>query len=131
MAQFSTKCQDDHWLYTLIVVPRRQVMDHLERNREVFEPYMEDDETFGDYLERMRGEAEWGGNQELVAVSQLYKVHCVCRGAAPRAGYDTVRAQPVVECCCNYQCFRAPAWRVSIVSSYVAPQLPCTYLCTG
>lgn len=49
-------------------------MNHLEVNREVFEPYMEDDESFGDYLARMRGDAEWGGNQELVAASQLYKV---------------------------------------------------------
>lgn len=49
-------------------------MDHLERNREMFEPYMEDDESFSDYLGRMRGDAEWGGNQELVAASQLYKV---------------------------------------------------------
>ena len=51
-------------------------MDHLERNRDKFEPYMEDDEPFGVYLGRMRGDAEWGGNQELVAASQLYKVHC-------------------------------------------------------
>lgn len=49
-------------------------MDHLENNRDVFEPYVEDDESFDDYLGRMRGEAEWGGNQELVAASQLYKV---------------------------------------------------------
>lgn len=49
-------------------------MDHLERNREMFEPYMEDDESFGDYLDRMRGDAEWGGNQELVAAGQLHKV---------------------------------------------------------
>lgn len=51
-----------------------QVMDHLESNRDAFEPYMEDDEYFDDYMERMRGEAEWGGHQELVAASQLYKV---------------------------------------------------------
>lgn len=49
-------------------------MDHLESNRDVFEPYVEDDESFDGYLGRMRGEAEWGGNQELVAASQLYKV---------------------------------------------------------
>lgn len=35
---------------------------------------MEDDEKFDDYLERMRGDAEWGGNQELVAASRLFKV---------------------------------------------------------
>lgn len=37
---------------------------------------MEDDESFGDYLDRMRGDAEWGGNQELVAAGQLHKVRC-------------------------------------------------------
>ena len=52
-------------------------MDHIESNRDVFEPYMEDDESFDDYLGRMRGEAEWGGHQELVAASQLYKVRVV------------------------------------------------------
>lgn len=51
-----------------------QIMDHLENNRDMFEPYMEDDEPFSAYLGRMRGDAEWGGNQELVAASQLYKV---------------------------------------------------------
>lgn len=49
-------------------------MDHIESNRDAFEPYMEDDESFDDYLGRMRGDAEWGGHQELVAASQLYKV---------------------------------------------------------
>lgn len=52
-------------------------MDHIESNRDAFEPYMEDDESFDDYLGRMRGEAEWGGHQELVAASQLYKVRVV------------------------------------------------------
>lgn len=51
-----------------------QVVNHLEHNRQVFEPYMEDDEPFDEYIKRMRCDAEWGGNQELVAASQLYKV---------------------------------------------------------
>lgn len=42
---------------------------------------MEDDESFDDYLVRMRGEAEWGGHQELVAASQLYKVRVVEAGS--------------------------------------------------
>lgn len=54
-------------------------MNHLADNKEVFEPYMEDDEPFDDYIDRMRGDAEWGGNQELVAASQLYKVGVRCR----------------------------------------------------
>lgn len=49
-------------------------MEHIEKNRENFEPYVEDDEPFGDYLVRMKGDAEWGGNQELVAASQLFQV---------------------------------------------------------
>lgn len=49
-------------------------MDHIENNRDAFEPYMEDDESFDDYMGRMRGDAEWGGHQELVAASQLYEV---------------------------------------------------------
>lgn len=64
-----------HLLCVCVFFPS-QIMDHLESNRDMFEPYMEDDEPFGAYLRRMRGDAEWGGNQELVAASQLYKVHC-------------------------------------------------------
>lgn len=56
-----------------------QIVNHLEDNKEVFAPYMEDDEPFDDYIGRMRGDAEWGGNQELVAASQLYKVRCCTR----------------------------------------------------
>lgn len=59
---------------TFVLCLSLKVMDHLEKNREVFEPYVEDDESFDNYLGRMRGEAEWGGNQELVAASQLYEV---------------------------------------------------------
>lgn len=67
-----------------------KVMDHLESNREVFEPYVEDDESFDDYLGRMRGEGEWGGNQELVAASQLYKV---CQGGRNECCYTLLRKQ--------------------------------------
>eukprot|EP00752_Nemacystus_decipiens_P004306 g3935.t1 len=56
---------------------RAKVMDHIESNRDSFEPYMEDDESFDDYLGRMRGDAEWGGHQELVAASQLFKANVV------------------------------------------------------
>ena len=55
-------------------------MDHIESNRDAFEPYMEDDESFDNYLRRMRGDAEWGGHQELVAASQLYKVRVIESG---------------------------------------------------
>ncbi|CAM9499007.1 unnamed protein product, partial [Ascophyllum nodosum] len=62
---------EEHALY------REKVMEHIKENQEIFEPYVEDDEPFDDYLFRMRRDAEWGGNQELVAASQLFKANIV------------------------------------------------------
>ncbi|CAM9585282.1 unnamed protein product [Discosporangium mesarthrocarpum] len=56
---------------------RRGIMDYVEKHREVFEPYMEDDEPFDAYVRRMRRDGEWGGHQELFASSQLYKAHII------------------------------------------------------
>lgn len=51
---------------------RCKICDFIEEEREDFEPFMEDDEDFDDYLERMRADGEWGGNQELCAAARLY-----------------------------------------------------------
>jgi hypothetical protein len=50
---------------------RQRIMDYVETNRDDFEPFMEDDESFDDYVERMREDGEWGGNQELCAAARL------------------------------------------------------------
>ncbi len=42
------------------------------KNKEYFEPFIEDDETFDDYMEDMKKEAVWGGNMELQAFSMLF-----------------------------------------------------------
>jgi OTU domain-containing protein 3 len=54
---------------------RQQVMDFIEQNSEHFELFIEDDESFVDYLSRMRGNGEWGGHQELYAASQVLNVN--------------------------------------------------------
>ena len=39
---------------------RAAVVDFIRRHREEFEPFMEDDEKFDDYVARMDTDAEWG-----------------------------------------------------------------------
>ena len=40
-------------------------MMFMEQNRDDFEPFIEDDEKFDDYLNRMSWDKEWGGNLEI------------------------------------------------------------------
>lgn len=54
---------------------RQQVMDFIEQNSEHFELFIEDDESFVDYLNRMRRNGEWGGHQELYAASQVLNIN--------------------------------------------------------
>jgi hypothetical protein len=53
---------------------RKDIVGYIEQKREIFEPFIEDDESFDDYIERMRSEAIWGGHQELVAARDVYEV---------------------------------------------------------
>lgn len=53
---------------------RRKVVEYMEANPDDFAPFMEDDETWDDYVPRMKREREWGGHQEIVAASRLFKV---------------------------------------------------------
>ena len=56
---------------------RSEIVNFMNINKEYFEPYIEDDESFDDYIIRMGKQSEWGGYQELYAASQLYKIHIV------------------------------------------------------
>ncbi|KAJ1449439.1 hypothetical protein M885DRAFT_572743, partial [Pelagophyceae sp. CCMP2097] len=56
---------------------RRDVLDHEEAEEALFRHFVEDDEDWEDYLGRLRRSQEWGGHQELVAASQVFKVHIV------------------------------------------------------
>ncbi|CAM9829515.1 unnamed protein product, partial [Phaeothamnion confervicola] len=61
---------------------RAKVVGYIEEQRELFEAFMEDDEPFGDYVERMRGGGEWGGHQELYAAAQHFGVHIIVSSGA-------------------------------------------------
>jgi OTU domain-containing protein 3 len=54
---------------------RQQILHFIEENAEHFQLFIEDDESFVDYLSRMRENGEWGGHQELYAASQVLNVN--------------------------------------------------------
>ena len=53
---------------------RQEIMSYIEGEKEHFSLFMEDDEVFEDYVERLRTNGEWGGNQEIFAAARLYNV---------------------------------------------------------
>ena len=56
---------------------RREVMTHEEVASDHFKFFVEDDEPWEDYLARLRRDGEWGGNMELVAAANHFKVHII------------------------------------------------------
>lgn len=60
-------------------VVRDEICNHLSQNKETFECFllMEDDDEdimdFEEYVAKMRGDGEWGGNVELYAASRVYR----------------------------------------------------------
>jgi OTU domain-containing protein 3 len=79
---------------------RATLCDFVEANRLDFEPFIEDDEPFDDYIERMREDGEWGGNFELAAAVQCFGINIVVHNfQAPRyqlTCHDTTKAVKVV-----------------------------------
>ena len=53
---------------------RQEIMNYIESEKDHFSMFVEDDESFEDYVERLRTNAEWGGNQEIFAAARLYNV---------------------------------------------------------
>ena len=45
-------------------------LTYMKNNPDEFSPFIEDDETFDKYLERMGEDGEWGGNLEIYALSK-------------------------------------------------------------
>ena len=58
---------------------RAEVVDFMRQNRQDFEPFIENNETFDDYTARILrgGHQGWGGEQELMAFARLYNVNIV------------------------------------------------------
>ncbi|KAJ1653227.1 2-oxoglutarate dehydrogenase E1 component [Dispira simplex] len=58
--------QDTHAEY------RQKICDYIANHRDDFEPFIEFDETFDHYLDRMRSLGTFGGHLELVAFTRNY-----------------------------------------------------------
>ena len=56
---------------------RSTIISFISSRREDFEPFIEDDESFDDYVSRMSTEAEWGGHQELYAAAEALEVNFI------------------------------------------------------
>ena len=53
---------------------REIICNYIEKHEDHFKYFIEDDETFPDYLKRMRDDGEWGGQQELYAAAQSLNI---------------------------------------------------------
>jgi len=51
---------------------RKRICEYIEINRLDFEPFIEDDEPFDEYMTRMKRNATWGGQMEIQACSLAY-----------------------------------------------------------
>ena len=56
---------------------RKDIVKYITSNKDYFELFMEDDEKFDDYIDRMIQSGEWGGNHEIYAATQIYQVDIV------------------------------------------------------
>jgi OTU domain-containing protein 3 len=54
---------------------RKTIVQHIKTNRDLYEPFIEDDEPFDEYVESMEEEGTWAGNLELQAASIQLKVN--------------------------------------------------------
>ena len=61
--------QQNYKLYRDICV------DYMSKNKDEFAPFIEDDETYDKYLERMGEDGEWGGNLEIYALSKALEAN--------------------------------------------------------
>mmetsp|Transcript_16329 Transcript_16329/g.16053 ORF Transcript_16329/g.16053 Transcript_16329/m.16053 type:complete len:175 (-) Transcript_16329:547-1071(-) len=46
-------------------------------NKDDFAPFIEDDQTFDDYIDTISEDGEWGGNLELQALSMKYQFNAI------------------------------------------------------
>lgn len=54
---------------------RQAIIGFLQQNRQDFEPFIEDDEPWNDYIRRMSKSGQWGGNIEIQAASLNWAVN--------------------------------------------------------
>ncbi|KJP86684.1 hypothetical protein AK88_03691 [Plasmodium fragile] len=54
---------------------RKLVVDHLQRNEEKYQHFIEYDESYKSYIERISLDGTWGGQLELQAVGEVFTVN--------------------------------------------------------
>lgn len=54
---------------------REKCVNYMKENKDDFAPFIEDDEPFDKYVERMSQDREWGGNLEIYALSKLLEAN--------------------------------------------------------
>ncbi|OQR88344.1 hypothetical protein ACHHYP_06868 [Achlya hypogyna] len=59
---------------------RGSIVEYIKSHQEDLEPFMEDEEAFDHYCNRMADDGVWGGNLELYVASQLWQRHVVVDG---------------------------------------------------
>ncbi|KAL9245804.1 hypothetical protein vseg_019411 [Gypsophila vaccaria] len=64
---------------------RNMVVQYIMKNREMFEPFIEDDVPFEKYCQSMEKDGTWAGNMELQAASLVTRNNiCIHRHLSPR-----------------------------------------------
>ncbi|KAF7136382.1 hypothetical protein RHSIM_Rhsim08G0099200 [Rhododendron simsii] len=65
--------------------PKPPSPDDCTNNREMFEPFIEDDVSFDEYCQSMEKDGTWAGNMELQAASLVTRTNiCIHRNMSPR-----------------------------------------------
>jgi OTU domain-containing protein 3 len=54
---------------------REKCVNYMKENKDDFAPFIEDDEPFDKYVERMSQNGEWGGNLEIYALSKILEAN--------------------------------------------------------
>ncbi|XP_021897547.1 OTU domain-containing protein 3 isoform X3 [Carica papaya] len=71
--------EDEHGKY------RSMVVQYIVKNREMFEPFIEDDVPFDEYCQSMEKDGTWAGHMELQAASLVTHSNiCIHRNMSPR-----------------------------------------------
>ncbi|XVE87092.1 hypothetical protein DITRI_Ditri18aG0088400 [Diplodiscus trichospermus] len=64
---------------------RSMVVQYIMKNREMFEPFIEDDVPFDEYCQSMEKDGTWAGHMELHAASLVTRRNiCIHRNLSPR-----------------------------------------------
>ena len=84
---------------------RERCCDYIELNRQYFEGFIANaagNMTFSYYLHIMRSDREWGGNLELIALTELYRKTIEIYRSSPQpdhvfgTGYSIARNEEII-----------------------------------